>query len=193
MFYIITIAVSIIIIIVLNYFISTQIFGFGIWFIIACTLITALAIFALDALVAYLINKFAKKKVNITAKYFIVSRKEKMFWQKLGVKKYKASLPDLGKLGDFPKNKIQKPNDKEYIKQYILESCAGEVNHLISMFIGIVVIFIFPLKYILCFGIPVFIVNFVLNLLPIAALRYNRFLLNNLYIRLNRITETHQD
>jgi hypothetical protein len=162
---------------------------FSIWFNVAGTLVTALAIFLIDALIAYLINKFLKNKLNIQSKFFLVSRKEMQLWQKLGVKKFKASLPDLGKLGDFAKNKIEKPNDKEYISRYILESCAGEINHLISLFAGIVVIFIFPLKYILCFGIPVFIVNFILNLLPIVALRYNRFLLFNVYKRLLRKEE----
>jgi hypothetical protein len=159
---------------------------FNIWFNIGATLLSTVAVIALDALTAILINIFVKKKLNTKSKFFVVSKKEKNFLQKLGIKKYKAYLPDLGKLGGFAKNKIEDPNSKEYIGAYILESCAGEITHIISLVLGIVIIFIFPLKYMMCFGFPVFVVNFFLNLMPIMALRYNRYQLSVVYARLQK-------
>ena len=41
------------------------------------------------------------------------------------------------------------------------------------MFVGFTVIFIFPLKFALLVGVPVGIVNMVLNYMPVMILRYN--------------------
>jgi len=54
---------------------------------------------------------------------------------------------------------------------------------------GFLVIFILPLKYALRIGLPVAIVGFVLNLLPVFILRYNLPKLAIAYKRAKRLEE----
>lgn len=76
-------------------------------------------------------------------------------------------------LTKFNKNKVQDPNNNKYIERYLLEAAYGRVGHLVSLLTGFSVIFIYPLKFAINFGIPVAIVNFVLNLMTYMVLRYN--------------------
>lgn len=55
----------------------------------------------------------------------------------------------------------------------MLEACYGEVIHFVCIFVGFFIIFCMPLKYWLCFGLPVAIVNALLNLPSVFILRYN--------------------
>ena len=73
----------------------------------------------------------------------------------------------------FSKKHIKDPNDPEYIKTFIVECNKGTVEHFVSIFAGFLCIFIFPLKYALVIGVPVAIINVILNILPIFILRYN--------------------
>lgn len=155
------------------------------WFNIAGVVATTIAVIAIDGIVAAICHKF-QDRLDPESKYFKVSKKEKLRLERIGVRSFKDYLPDLGMLVKFPKGKIVDPRSPEYLMRYIMESCSGEIGHLIGAFAGFILLFAFPLQYILCFGLPVAIVNFVLSLLPVFSLRYNRYRLTLLYIRLQR-------
>ncbi|MBQ8211097.1 MAG: hypothetical protein IJZ27_01025 [Treponema sp.] len=61
------------------------------------------------------------------------------------------------------------------------------------MFIGFTVIFIFPLKFAWLVGVPVAIVNLVLNFMPIMILRYNTPKLKVLHKRALRNQQNKQN
>ncbi len=188
-FYITTILICMACIGVHNYFVFMPVLDyFPLWLNIAGVIIAAVAVIAIDGGAEALIHKF-QDKLDPDSKYFSVSKKEKRRLERLGVRRFKAFLPDLGFLAKFPKGEIEQPKDKEYVHRYIMESCSGELGHLIGAAAGFLTIFIFPLKYVLCFGVPVGIVNFVLSLLPVLALRYNRYKLTIVYKRLCRTEE----
>ena len=193
-FYISIIITCIAIIITVNYFVAMPIIpDFPLWLNFVGVIGTTIAVIALDALIAHICHKI-QNHINPFSRYFLVTKRQHRIYPKLGVKKFKNLLPDLGKLVKFPKGKIIDPKSKEYLYIYLLESCSGELNHLIAVFAGFLVVFIFPLKYFLCFGIPVAIVNAVLSLMPLLALRYNRYNLQSMYkmleARENRVKES---
>ena len=154
--------------------------GFPVWFNIVGVTVSTIAVIAVHGLCAHICHK-NQSRINPFSKYFNVTKKQHSIYPKFGVKKFKTLLPDLGKLVKFPKGKILDPKSKEYLYFYLLESCSGELGHLIAIFAGFLVVFLFPLKYFLCFGIPVATINAILALMPLIALRYNRYNLQSMY------------
>ena len=172
---------------VMNYFVfmpETAI-GFPLWLNIVGVVVSTIAVIAIDGGLAAIAHKF-QNKINPFSKYFNVSKKEKRRLEKIGVRKFKDFLPDLGFLAKFPKGEVAQPKNKDYVYLYIMESCSGEIGHLLGTVLGFLIIFLFPLKYVLCFGVPVGIVNFVLSLLPVFSLRYNRYKLTIVYRKLEK-------
>lgn len=183
-FYPLIIVLGMGILILVNYFVSIPIFDFSVGYVFFGAFITLLITIVIDALVAGLTHLLPKKCANPFSKFYTVSKQQKNLYEKLGVKRYKHLLPDLGKIIGFGKNKIEDASNKDYILKYLYESCYGELDHFVSIFMGFLVIFVLPIKYCLCFGIPIAIINVVLNLMPIISLRYNRYKLNIVYLRL---------
>ena len=153
---------------------------FPLWFNFLGVISTAIAVIIIHGLCAHISHK-TQNRINPFSKYYNVTARQHRLYPKLGVKKFKNLLPDLGKLVKFPKGKILDPKSKEYLYFYLLESCSGERGHLMAIFAGFLVVFIFPLKYLLCFGIPVATVNAVLAMMPVLSLRYNRYNLQSMY------------
>jgi len=161
------------VIIPLNYFINAPIYGFSLLTIILSVIISTVAIIAIDGLTAGLVRLLPEKWFNPFAKRYRIFKWEKNFYQKIGIKKWKDWVPELGHFTKFRKNKIAEPNNNEYIQRYLLEATYGRIGHYTSFFTGFLVVFIFDLKYALCFGVPVAIVNVFLNSLSWMILRYN--------------------
>ncbi|MCL1901220.1 MAG: hypothetical protein FWG51_02345 [Firmicutes bacterium] len=190
-FYLSTIIICIAAILTVNHFIAPVIefpswldflgvADFPIWFNFLGVIGSAIAVIVIHGLCAHVSHK-NQHKINPFSRYFTVTMRQHSFYPKLGVKKFKNLLPDLGLLVKFPKRKILDPKSKEYLYFYLLESCSGERGHFFAIFAGFLIVFIFPLKYFLCFGIPIATVNAVLALMPLIALRYNRFNLQSMY------------
>jgi len=158
---------------------------FPLWLNVLGVLVSIVAVIALDGLIAHICHKL-QNRVNPFSRFFSVSKRQKNVLGALGAKRYKKFLPDLGALVKFPKKKIAQPGSKEYIGLYLAESASGEAGHWIGAAAGFLIIFMFPLKYYLCFGIPVAAVNFILCVLPALALRYNRYSLQVIYKGLER-------
>lgn len=183
--YLIIIAITIVLIASFN--LIFNFFELSALYIILSPIISTVAVIALDGLIAFLAHCIPDKKTDPFKKPFYVDYKERKFYDKLGIKKWKDYLPDLGGICcGFKKGKIEQPKNPQYIMKYLKESCYGSLGHVISAFLGFVIIFIHPLKYALIFGVPIGIVNMVLNLMPFFSLRYNRAALQIVYKRLEK-------
>ncbi|MBR3885184.1 MAG: hypothetical protein IKJ33_01785 [Clostridia bacterium] len=156
----------------LDIIIASPLMGVSPWFFVFAVTVSVIYQFAIDGLFAFLVNIMPNKWFE-NKKFFEVSKKEQRFYEKLGIRSWKDKVWELGGLGGFSKSKIVDPNDPEYSRRFLVESYKGEVDHIIGMFVGFTVIFIFPLKFAWIVGVPVAIVNLVLNYMPIMILRYN--------------------
>ena len=156
-------------------------FGVSFWFILGAVLINVVAVIAVDGLFAFLIRSLPEKWFGHERRFFQVSAKEKKFYEKLKIRKWKDKVPELGQFTNFHKNKVAEPRNNVYLERYMLEAAYGEVIHLAGCFLGFVIIFFYPLKYWLCFGFPVAVINLIMNILPYFILRYNFYKMKVLY------------
>lgn len=115
---------------------------------------------------------------------FNVSKREIKLYDKMQIKSWKEKVPEMGKTGGFPKDSIRSL-DKEYIHKFISETCFAEWLHVLSAFLGITALYVFPVEQHF-FVIPIVITNLLLHL-PLAIIqRYNRYRLNIIYKRKNK-------
>ena len=162
--------------------------GVSPWFFVIAVLVSTIYQVAVDGLFALLCNQIPPKWVK-DKKFFDVSKKEQRFYEKLGVRAWKDKSLELGGLGGFSKAKIDDPNNPEYIERFLIESYKGEIDHIVGMIVGFSVIFIFPLKFAWFVGVPVAIVNAVINYMSVMILRYNTPKLKTLHKRALRNQE----
>lgn len=147
---------------------------------------------AVDTVFALICNQIPAKWVK-DKKFFDVSKKEQRFYEKLGIKRWKDNVLELGSLGGFSKSKLNEPNNPEYAERFLIESYKGELDHIFGMISGFTVIFVFPLKFVWCVCVPVAIVNVFLNLLSTMILRYNTPKLKVLHKRALRNQERQKE
>lgn len=150
-------------------------------YILLSVVIDTVAVIAVDGLFAFLIRRLPEKWFSHDKKIFVVSKKEKSFYEKLKIRKWKDKIPELGSFTGFHKNKVVNPFDNTYLSRYLLEAGYGIVIHFVTAFTGFLIVFIHPLGLWLNFAFGVAIVNFILNLLPVFVLRYNYYKLKVLY------------
>ena len=142
---------------------------------ILTTLLSILAVYAVDLVISAIVMVLPKKLYDPYRKNFKVSQRERAFLEKLKIIKWK----DLNPIGKGPigigmrKDKVENKNDPAYLFKFLTESCKAEVMHLISAFLGFVSVFFFPLTA-LSITLPVCFVNFVLQLLPFLVQRHIR-------------------
>lgn len=162
--------------------------GVSPWFFVVAVVVSTIYQVAIDGLFAFLCNQIPLKWVK-DKKFFEVSKREQRFYEKLGVRVWKDKSLELGKLGGFSKAKIDNPNNPEYIERFLIESYKGEIDHIVGMIVGFSVIFIFPIKFAWFVGVPVAIVNAVINYMSVMILRYNTPKLKTLHKRALRNQE----
>ena len=143
------------------------------WWVIVMTVASTVFQFAIDGLFAVIVNKLPDRWFAMDKKCFQVTKRSQNFYEKLKIRKWKDKVWELGGLGGFRKNKINEPDNPEYFEKFIIESNKGIVTHRIGYFVGFLGVFLFPLKYAFKIGVPVALVNLVLNILPVMILRYN--------------------
>lgn len=141
---------------------------------------------ALDALVALVIRLTPDRLYPPESPRYRVSGKEKKLYLKLGVRTWKDHIPDLGGIGGFSKKRLQSPNDPAYIEKYIIECHKGVLTHRLCYPLGLLVMFTLPNLCALTIGLPVAVINVVLNVLPTMALRYNTPMLLGMLQRMRR-------
>ena len=163
------------------------IFNTATWFnvIIAVVLCTA-AQFALDGLIAIIINKMPDRLFAVNNPLYNVSKFEQELYKKLKVRTWKDKIWELGGLGGFSKKNLANPNSTEYIEKFIIECNKGVLTHRLSYPIGFLPMLFIPNICALSIAFPVAIVNLFLNILPTLALRYNTPKLHAMLKRMNR-------
>ncbi len=161
---------------VLNGALST---GYGLAAAYSAAAIGALA--AID-IAAALLTRYCipEKKMNPFLGCFSVSKAERRFYERLGIKKWKDVIPESGKyLVGFAKDKIAEPDNNEYLLKFLRETCYAGIMHTLSFFAGFIALIFMP--YRLTIVLPAAIVNAFLQLLPTLTQRYNRGRIKILY------------
>lgn len=144
------------------------------WLILGFTWIAIVLSIAIDGAVSGIARAMPKKCAQHDKKIFTVSAKEKKFYEKLKIRKWKEKIPEIGHFTGFRKNKIADPKSVEYVERFLLEACYGEIGHFYSLFFGFLVLLLFPIHETWwAISIPVAIVNVFLNIPSILVLRYN--------------------
>lgn len=123
-----------------------------------------------------------KKWVNPEkSSFFPASKKEQRFYEKVGIKRWKDKVLELGAVTGFRKNKLGDTKSVEYVKRFILEANYGILVHIACMTFGFVIIFICPKAFWWSVGLPIACVNLLLNFMSNSILRYNLPKLHVLY------------
>ena len=172
MLYLIVILSAMTLIILFNVLLNSALYNLDFWYIVLAVVLNTISVIVVSGIVATLVRQVLPEKW-FNEMDIKVSKKEMRFYEKLGVKKWKDLVPELGFFTGFRKNKIANPKSIEYVDRYILEINYGIYVHFVSIFASFLIVFIYPLKYCLMFGIPVAIVSVILHLMPLFTLRYN--------------------
>ncbi len=175
--YLSIITVCVLIIAAILYFI----FPMNFFYILGFTALAAFLVIVVDVLVATVCRLLPAKFANHESKVYTVSAKEKNFYEKLKIRKWKDSVPEIGHFTGFRKNKIADPKSVEYLDRFLLEACYGEMGHFWILFIGFSILLLgfipfFPkMSLWLAISIPVAIINVFMNLPSLFILRYNSY------------------
>lgn len=163
--------------------------GTSAWYYIVIAVIVCTALqFALDGLIAIIINKMPDKFFGPENPHYDVSEWERELYKKLKVRKWKDKVWELGGLGGFSKKNLLEPGSPEYIEKFIIECNKGVLTHRLSYPIGFLVMLLLPNVCAFTVAVPVAAVNLFLNILPTLALRYNTPKLKLMLKRLKRKT-----
>lgn len=180
--YLSVISVAMVIVSAINIILNTST-----WYnvIIAVVLCTA-AQFALDGIIAIIINKMPDAFFSVNNPIYNVSKFEQKLYKKLRVRTWKDKVWELGGLGGFSKKNLANPNSPEYIEKFIIECNKGVLTHRLSYPIGFLPMLFIPNVCALTIAFPVAMVNLFLNILPTLALRYNTPKLHTMLKRMSR-------
>ena len=167
------------------------IFNTATWYnvIIAVVLCTA-AQFALDGLIAIIINKMPDRLFAVNNPLYNVSKFEQELYKKLKVRTWKDKIWELGGLGGFSKKNLANSNSPEYIEKFIIECNKGVFTHRLSYPIGFLPMLFISNMCACSIALPVAMVNLFLNILPTLVLRYNTPKLQAMLKRMNRKLNT---
>jgi len=145
--------------------------------------IGVIATVAIDGLSALAIRRlFPKAWFAPDAKAFHVSKKEHLFYNKFAIKRWKDKVPQLGLFTGFDKGKVESISQSDYLERFLLEANFGVAIHLANGLLGFLILFIPPCAS-PAIWVPIFVVNLILSLMPVAILRYNTYILHRLYAR----------
>lgn len=139
-------------------------------------------IIVINGITAALCRALPQKCADPKTRCYRVSAREMRFYGQIRIRRWKDSIPELGHLTGIRKNKLARPDDKEYILRFITECCYGQLCH------GFSIITVIPLLlFVPCVAVSIyaFMLNGILNFLPIAVLRYNSHKLLKIVQRLN--------
>ena len=180
--YLSTIGIAMLVISAVNILCGTASWYYVILAVIFCTALQ----FALDGLIAIIINKMPDGWFGVDNALYRVSDRERALYKKLKVRLWKDKVWELGGLGGFSKKELKEPNDPAYIEKFIVECNKGVATHRLSYPIGFLAMLTLPGVCSLTIALPVAIVNLFLNVLPTLALRYNTPMLQLMLKRLKR-------
>lgn len=157
------------------------------WYYILLMVVLCTALqFALDGLIAILINKMPDRLFGVDNPLYRVSEWEKKLYKRLHVRKWKDLVWELGGLGGFSKKNLVAPSSSAYIEKFIIECNKGVLTHRLSYPIGFLPMLFLPGICAYTIALPVAVVNLFLNILPTLALRYNTPKLQQMLRRLQK-------
>lgn len=171
--------------IILGLTIGVNVLGFTDGYIIRSVANTLLLLVGINIIIASC-SKLFLKKINPMSKRHQVHDWEDKFYVKLGIRKWKDKIPELGKLFEgFDKSQVGDMKDNEHVKQFIAETILAEYIHVSSAILGLLAVF-GCLKTWYIVGLPLLLANFIINIMPAMVQRYNRPKLMLLYKRNER-------
>ena len=157
------------------------------WYYVVIGVVWCTALqFALDGILAILINKMPDRWFRADHPLFRVTEAEKTLYRKLKVRHWKDKVWELGGLGGFSKKNLTQPTDPQAIEKFIIECNKGVVTHRLSYPIGFLAMLTLQSSCAYTIALPVATVNLILNILPTLVLRYNTPKLQVLLTRLKR-------
>ena len=189
LFYLLTIFIAMVIIAISNALVVPFDWYNLLWISIN-VVIGTVAVIAADGIGALIVRRLLPQKWFLPERrLFQVSKKEHNFYKAIKIKVWKDKVPELGMFTAFSKSEFKSSADKEYLKRFIVESNYGVICHLQNAICGFVILFIpylfegsfvqFPNP--LSIWLPIFVVNFILSMLPVFILRYTTYTLTRLY------------
>ena len=157
--------------------IVTMAYNVSFWSTLGITALAVVVVIIVDALIATICRLLPKKCARHDGKLYTVSAKEKKFYEKLKIRKWKDLIPEIGHFTGFRKNKIADPKSVEYVERFLLEACYGELGHFFCLPFGFLILLMFPFMPHTwwAISIPVAIINICLNAPSIFVLRYNSY------------------
>lgn len=148
---------------------------------------TALTAFLLGALAATLTRAFPPRFFNPMAPRFAVSKRERKFLVRIGIRAWKDKIPEVGALlGYLSKKRVTDRENNDYLLHFMTETCYAEVMHLVCCFVGFLVVIpflLFDLRYLFYIALPVAVIHAILHFLPVLVQRYVRPFLLSAYLR----------
>lgn len=180
--YLSTIGIAMLVISVYNIVFSTASWYYVIIAVIWCTALQ----FALDGLIAIVINKMPDTWFGVNNSLFRVTEAERALYRRLKVRLWKDKVWELGGLGGFSKKVLEEPQSPAYIEKFIIECHKGMLTHRLSYPIGFLAMLTLPPPCAFTVALPVAVVNLFLNVLPTVALRYNTPMLKAVLERMKR-------
>lgn len=152
---------------------------FSLTYAILAPTIAMIYVLVLEAIPAIIYRFLPKALFNYKNWVFRIRKKEKSIYIKLGIRKWKDKIPELGWTAGFPKRHV-KSNEAQYLGKFLNETCFAECLHFTSSLLGFTTLFFFPpAQYF--FVIPIIIFNIILNTLPCLVQRYTRSRLVKVY------------
>ena len=126
--YLVFIGICMVIITIINAILTNISIGIIIGVVVASVLIQ----FAIDGLFAFIATKFSKKFYDKNLVFYRPSKSTIKFYEKLGIKRWKDKVLELGKLHGFSKSKLTDTKNPEYFKRFIISSdelvCSNFIN-----------------------------------------------------------------
>lgn len=157
------------------------------YYVIALVVICTAMQFALDGLIAIIINKMPSCLFGVDDRLYRVSEFEKKLYKRLKVRLWKDKVWELGGLGGFSKKSLADPGSPEYIERFIIECNKGVLTHRLSYPIGFLPMLFISGECAITVALPIALVNLYLNVLPTLVLRYNTPKLQAMLRRMNRV------
>jgi hypothetical protein len=152
--------------------------------------VATVAVIAVDGLSALALRRLTPEKWYLPCRrFFRVSKNERNFYRSLKIKVWKDCVPELGLFTGFSKRTLKSTDDESYLSRFLLESNYGVIIHLANAALGFLIAFI-PICSSPSIWIPVFSVNLILSLMPVAVLRYTGYTLLALYERSEKKKKT---
>ena len=115
------------------------------WHYVIIAIIWCVALqFALDGLIAIVINKIPNSWFGVENRLYNVTNREREIYKRLRVRLWKDRIWELGGLGGFSKKELKEPGNPEYIERFIIECNKGVMTHSISYPVGFLALLTLP-------------------------------------------------